>query len=179
MRKLLFLPFLALVFACSDTTLVEPPVEGELDLVVTAEKKAAPEVYVFQGHRDWFCGEDDGCLPGTSHTTPSNVAHGKGIKIRLNLTGELVGELWVTVNYNLNLNTGHGVANGISVLNLTEPGIGSFECKAHADWSAWVEHVKYFGCIGTGDFEGKRMRVWATDELNPMSGEYEGTAEIW
>ena len=90
-----------------------------------------------------------------------------------------VGAREFLIAYNINLNTGHGVANGRSILNLTEPAVGTFECKAHAEWSGWVEQVRYFGCKGTEEFEGKRMRVWATDEANPMSGEYQGTAEIW
>lgn len=179
MRKLWFLPLFAFPLACGEATFVEPPVERELGVSGSVEKEVAPEVYAIQAHRDWLCGEDEGCLPGTSHTTPSGVTHGRGLKIRATLTGDLAGELWVMVDYNINLNTGHGVANGRSILNLTEPGVGTFECKSHAKWSGWVEQVRYFGCKGTEEFEGKRMRVWATDEANPMSGEYEGTAEIW
>lgn len=178
MRYLILLPFLALLVSCADQGLTEPSVDPQFARVAASTPPTATPYY-FQGHRDWTCDEADGCLFGTSHTTPSGLAHGKGLKIRLTLDGDLVGELWVMVGYNLNMNTGHGVANGTALLNLTEPGVGGFECKAHADWWDWVEHVKYSGCKGFGDFEGQQMTVWATDEAAPTSGEYEGLAEIW
>ena len=62
MRKLVFLPILILAIACTDTALLEPPVEGEIDLVVAAAKKPAPSLrstidYVFVGHLGTFDAE--------------------------------------------------------------------------------------------------------------------------
>lgn len=53
MRELVFLPILAFAFACSDSTPVGPPVEGEIDFAVAP--KPAPSLsntieYVFVGH---------------------------------------------------------------------------------------------------------------------------------
>ena len=40
MRKLILLPILALAMACTDSALLEPPVEREIDLAVAAKKTA-------------------------------------------------------------------------------------------------------------------------------------------
>ena len=63
MRKLFFLPILILALACTDTMPVEPPVEGDIDLVTAAKKKPAPSLrsaidYVFVGHLGEF--DDEG-----------------------------------------------------------------------------------------------------------------------
>jgi len=189
MRKLLLLPFLALVSACADGTPVELPITPNLD-AVAAPAAAAAETYTFQAWRDWACGEADGCSPGTSHTTPSEVTHGQGLVLHVSLVGGMVGEAWVTVRYNINFVNGKGVANGTVEFDLTEPGVGTFACAAHAEFEdyrapwTYVEHAVYSGCTGTGDFEGKRMKVWLDNEANPGSWDfslpdYEGVAAIW
>lgn len=181
MRKLVLLPVLTLALACSDTTFVEPPIEPEPGPSVVAAK-VMTMAYNFEADIFWFCDAELGC--GTDRVTPSGVAHGKGLEIGLISTGELVGELWVTADYNINMVNGTGIANASAVLNLTSPGIGSFECKGHAEFEgysppdfAYVEHLRYSGCKGSGDFEGKKMKFWA-DNAGPGSTHYVGVAEI-
>lgn len=190
MRKLLVLPLVALLSACADTSPVELPITPDLD-AVAAPATAAATSYAFQVWRDWACGEADGCSFGTSHTTPSDVIHGQGLVLHVSLVGGIVGEAWVTVAYNINFVNGKGVANGTVEFDLAEPGVGTFTCAAHAefedyappDW-AYVEHAVYSGCTGTGDFEGKRLKVWLDNEANPGSWDfslpdYEGQAVMW
>ena len=44
---------------------------------------------------------------------------------------------------------------------------------------AYVEHARYFGCRGTGDFEGQEMRAWLNNEANPGLPIVDGVAKIW
>jgi hypothetical protein len=111
--------------------------------------------------------------------------------IHIFLKGGMVGDAWVTFGYNINLVNGKGVANGSVLFDIAEPGVGTFACAVHAEFVdympplwAYVEHVRYSGCKGAGDFDGLQMRVELNNESNPGSWDsslpdYEGVAEIW
>jgi len=185
MRKLVLLPLIALVPACSDRSLVEPPGEPELD-VVAATSPAGAAQYAFQVTRDWTCGPVEGCLPGETYTTPSGVLHIRNLKARFLATGGLTGELWITGDFTINLSNGKGIGNGVVHFILTEPAVGTFQCQAHADYEeynpplfAYVEHARYSSCRGAQGFDGKQMVVWLNNEANPGVPIVDGTAEIW
>ena len=185
MKKLNVLPFLLFALACGDSTLVEPPAETELDLVVTADRAVRTE-YTFQANRDWSCGEAEGCLPATVRYTPSGVGFFNDFRALFVVTGGLVGDLWVMADIKINLNNGKGTASGTAFFDLTEPGVGTFECQVHADYEGYnaassfryVEHARYSSCEGTGDFEGKKMKAWLNNEANPGLAIVDGVAEI-
>ena len=189
MRRPLLLPLCLLAFSCTDGGLVEPQLEADLGTIVTSDH-AGKAQYTFQVNRDWFCGEveqnDLGCRPGTNHTTPSLLSHTEGFKALFFVSGQLSGELWVMGDFHLNLRNGKGVANGTVRFDLSDPGDGSFFCQVHAEYAgyhaphwAYVEHARYFGCEGTGDFEGKAMTAWLNNEANPGLPIVDGVAEIW
>lgn len=184
MHKVLFPLLFVVALACTDSSLLEPPVEPEMALEVAASSSLRTE-YSFQASRDWSCGVGEGCLPGTERYTPSGVAFFEDFKILFEVEGDLVGDLWVMGGVKINLNDGKGVATATVLFDLIEPGVGTFLCQAHADYVgynpplfAYVEHARYSSCEGTGDFDGKKMKAWLNNEANPGLAIADGVAEI-
>jgi hypothetical protein len=184
MRKVLFPLLLLAALACTDSSVLEPPVQQEMSLEVAASSVLRTE-YSFQASRDWSCGIEEGCLPGTERYTPSGVAFFEDFKALFEVEGDLVGDLWVMGRVKINLNNGKGVATAAVQFDLVEPGVGTFRCQAHADYEgynpplfAYVEHGRYSSCEGTGDFEGKKMKAWLDNEANPGLAIVDGVAEI-
>jgi len=186
MKKVIFLLVLLLAPACRDSTLVEPLAGPELDLVVTADRAERFE-YAFTGTLDNSeCGDCDAV--GQQRLTPSGVLHFSGFKNRFVLENGLVGELFIMGAGTINMNNGKGTGSGTLLMELTEPGVGTFECRWHAKWEdyraplfAYVEHARYLSCKGSGDFAGSKMKATVDNENHV--GEYpavaDGIAVIW
>jgi hypothetical protein len=185
MRKLILFPLLAFVFACTDTMPVDPSIEPNL---FSLEKKAHPNstTYTLNLMPNLECEE---CVPADIHVTPGGMWHfSHGINGFL-LTGDLVGEALIYLGehaLHLNSETGSGLTNGTVRVELIEPEVGAFDCKAQGTFDGYmppdylyVESGRWFNCIGSGAFDGKRMLLHNTNEANPGLPFYTAEAQIW
>jgi hypothetical protein len=186
MKRLILVPALAFAMACA----YDLPVAPRQDIPGVAPLATSiPPVrtsYSMQATRDWTCGPAEGCSPGATTVTPSGVLKVDGFVGRFLATGGLAGEIWVTADFSINLNDGRGVAQATAVFVLIAPVAGTFECRGHADYEgyhapsfAYIEHVRYASCRGTGGFDGSKMEIWMNNEAHPGVPLLDGTAEIW
>jgi len=189
MRKLAFLPLIALVLSCSDSTLVQPPIETELAVTQASAKGLAEgqrTQYAIQFVQDAFCTD---CDPMEMWMTPSMIVHfGNGTN-GFFLTGELEGYALISAGTNgamANFRNGKAVGSGILHVDLTVPKVGAFDCHWHAQWEnyappfdTYVEYGKWFNCKGSGGFEGERMVLWNDNSATPGLPLNTGIAEIW
>ena len=174
MRGLALLPLIMLMFACGDSTLVQP----EDDLTIAAAARAGRTVLTWQEAFDqsWDAGE--------SFATPSGVLHMWGIDNGFFVTGDLEGYSHVYGRCQINLNSGKGACTLTASYAITEylsqSVDGGFECVGTSKLEDFPVFTQYGRqeCKGTGDFEGLRVKA---ETYNPIPGgtTYATTAEIW
>lgn len=188
MRTLTALPLLVLAAACADAGMVQPVPEDSPDLVLLAD---APGTKVPGGWEFFTQVTFVGTLePGETRITPSGVMHVKDLVNLWLMNGDLNGSWYFQGDVNLNLNNGMGRSRSLPMLAVIEAspwGTGTFECNASFKVEnypdAFTQSGVISGCHGTGDFEGKRMKGYLTNEANPGFGgpdaPYDFRGVIW
>ena len=122
--------------------------------------------------------------PGDVRVTPSGIIFGTDLINAFEMTGDLEGVWYFIGKFRANPRDGRGRSIAMPVLlELTSPGIGTFECSATGKIEGFpLEIIQYgnqTGCHGTGDFEGMKMRARFTNEANPGIATYELIGEMW
>jgi len=175
MRKLLFLPVLALMLACSDAAVFQPD-----ESAVVQRDDLAPAAAVTQ--RMTFAWQEtfDQQYAGETSVTPSGILHMKNIDNGFFAAGDLVGYAHVYGRAMIDTRTGLGNGSGTAHYDLTEPGVGTLDCNWHSKLYEFPVFVQYgeSNCTGTGYFEGWKMKAMTTNESNPGVGIYSVTAEM-
>ena len=157
MRRLALLPLLMFAFACNDSTLVQP----ENDLTIAAAQ-APRTVYAF----DLI--DDPPHDYGESLTTPSGILHMWDYDFVYEAVGDFVGVQHVYGRATINTNTGKGNASGTQLFELTEPGVGTWECRWHSQIDGAAQHGWFYSCKGTGYFEGMKMKGESVSETGDI-----------
>ena len=184
MRTLIAPTLLVLAAACADAGMLQPVPEDSPDLVLTAD---APGMKVPGGWEFVATATFLGTVePGEIRVTPSGVIHVKDLVNEFRMEGNLNGYWYFQGDYNLNPNTGMGRSRALPALFVIEAsavGVGTFECNSSfkiEDFStALVQYGVTSGCVGTGDFAGKRLKGFSTNEANPGVFVYELRGVIW
>jgi hypothetical protein len=190
-RKLAFLPLLALVFACADGNPMQPddplPSLSDQPTLAVSEKPAANPKWEFSATLP-FLGPVD---PGEIRVNPAGILFAEGIVNEFGVDGTLDGEpltgLWYFIgDYVFNQNEGTGRSRARPVLWVIEEsalGEGTFECvgtfKIENALTRMIQYGNITGCHGTGDFAGMRMKAYTTNENTPFPFIYEAWGEIW
>lgn len=173
MRKLALIPLLTLVFACNDSTLIEP----ESNPGITADQEQAREPrqeYTFQFQLE-------GPLPPEP---PPPIQDGdfsilRGVSNSFVVEGELAGYAYFTGGATLNTITGEAYGSGGMLLVLNAPEVGAFMCRWRATWEGFFASSdgEWYECRGTGGFEGMKLRALNNNDRDPAVTD--GTAVIW
>jgi hypothetical protein len=123
--------------------------------------------------------------PGDTRLSHSGVLHGTDLVNEFAMAGDLEGTWFFQGKYHINLNNGKGHSIvGPSLLVITSPGTGTFECHGsakieHFGTSEQIQYGSGVGCHGTGDYEGMRMKSLISNEANPGTSIYDLWGEIW
>jgi len=184
MRTLIALSLLVLAAACADAGMLQPVPEDSPDLVLLAD---APGTKVPGGWEFVATATFLGTVePGEIRVTPSGVIHVKQVINEFGMEGDLEGYWYFQGDYNLNPKTGMGRSRALPALFVIEAsavGVGTFECnnsfKIEDLSTAIVQHGVTSGCLGTGDFAGKRLKAFSTNEANPGVPVYQFRGVIW
>jgi len=168
----LALSALPLLFACNDSTVLQPD-----DLSVAAAAASRTE---YVGWCNWVPDHPD-AVEWTLRTTPSGVLHMYGGTNVLECDGPLEGVQYVSGAATINLRNGKGGFRGTTVWDL---GDGSFDCPSHTEIEGYlppdfefIQKSKYT-CKGSGVFDGKKMKGTFSNEQNPGVGNYYYVAEM-
>ncbi len=186
MKRLAWLPILALTFACSDAGIVQPDSAAPLTVVAAAVAPVTPAnggvvleiVATYSGPVD----------PGQVRITPGGVMHWTGILNEFVLSGDVEGLEYVGATVHMKLDQARGpVTEYRGWLELTsilgQPVSGGFECRANGfienndDPALFMLTGKTFACKGWGDLQGKHMKTSYAIRIGTFV--YDMTAVIW
>jgi hypothetical protein len=163
MRRLALLPLLAFVFACGDSTLLQPEEDQTIAASAHDRGRDARMEYTFQFSFDQALYPEDAIINGFF------------------VTGDLEGYAYLTGQAAItDPSNGFAEGDGLMMVVLTEPGIGAFNCSWRATWEdffAGLNLGEWYACTGTGDFEGKKL--WSENNNARDPAVSDAVAVIW
>ena len=168
MRMLFLIPLLALALACAESPVLEP------DADATFSSASQPALVL-----TWLETFDQQ-YAGDVRSTPSGILQMRDIDNGFSVTGDLVGYVHVYGRAMIDLRTGIGNGSGSMRYDLTEPGVGSLDC----DWSSKItgfpvfEQEAHATCLGSGYFEGWKVKTTGDNFINPGVGIYAYIGEV-